>query len=187
MSLLTIGRSLFMGYNRDTQWTKYLIMDLVEECVTAPQMMAEIISTLQMEKKKMAVQSQKGFIGAPDLLEWLVQKWGIPFRRAKVAMEKAVKYSENEGQEKVSFPSLKRAFREADLDYPLNEKMMVEVQEPAVIVSRRKAVGGTAPEALQKNILSLTRFEQNLQRWLSQTRKQQSLARTRLAEMEGSL
>jgi argininosuccinate lyase len=42
-SLLSIGKALFLGYNRDTQWTKYLIMDLVDECLSAPRLMGEII------------------------------------------------------------------------------------------------------------------------------------------------
>lgn len=35
VSLLSTGRSLFAGYNRDTQWTKYWIMDVVDECQPA--------------------------------------------------------------------------------------------------------------------------------------------------------
>jgi len=31
MSLLSSGKALFVGYNRETQWTKYWIMDLVDE------------------------------------------------------------------------------------------------------------------------------------------------------------
>ena len=41
-SFLSIGKALFMGYNRDTQWTKYWIMDLVEETQPALSVMADI-------------------------------------------------------------------------------------------------------------------------------------------------
>ena len=109
MSLLSIGKALFLGYNRDTQWTKYLIMDLVDECAPAPKIMEEIINSLQVDKKKMASLCQRGFIAAPDLLERVVQEGNISFRQGKGALEKAVKYSEAEGVEHISTFALQRA------------------------------------------------------------------------------
>lgn len=99
-SLLSIGKSLFLGYNRDTQWTKYLIIDLIDECSLAPRVMSEIVATLQVNEKKAAALCQMGFIAAPDLLELLVQKESLPFRQAKAVVEKAVKYSEGKGRGK---------------------------------------------------------------------------------------
>jgi hypothetical protein len=37
-SILSIGKALFLGYNRDTQWTKYLVMDLLTNA-SRPQLM----------------------------------------------------------------------------------------------------------------------------------------------------
>jgi len=187
VSLLSIGRSLFLGYNRDTQWTKYLIMDLVDECLPAPKVMSEILASLRIDKKAMAAACQRGFIQAPDLLERIVQDWQLPFRQAKAAVEKAVKYSEAEGAEWISFSAWKRALKEEGLSRKIDERIVLTAQEPRLIVSRRKAIGGTSPQALQKNVLSMNRSLQILPRWLSQKRKQQSLAKTRLAEMERSL
>jgi len=187
MSLLSTGRSLFLGYNRDTQWTKYLIMDLVDECLPAPRVMSEIIASLQVNEKKMAALCQKRFITAPELLERLVQDRGLPFRQAKAAVEKAVRYSEAEGAESVSISSLKRALKEEDLSLKIDERFVRLAQDPELIVSRRNAIGGTSAQALPKNIFSVSHQMQILRRWISQKRKQQSLAKTRLAEMERNL
>jgi argininosuccinate lyase len=186
-SLLSIGKALFLGYNRETQWTKYLIMDLIDECFYAPRVLSEIIASLQINEKEMAALCQKRFIAAPDLLERIVQEWAVPFRKAKAAMEKAVRYSEVQGGEWVSISSLKRALKEESLDLNIDERGILAAQEPRLIVSRRKAIGGTSPEALQKNFLSVSRQLQILQGWLKEKRNKQSLAKSRLAEMERDL
>jgi argininosuccinate lyase len=184
-SLLSIGKSLFLGYNRDTQWTKYLIMDLVDECLFTPQLMGEIIGSLKINRKEMAEKCQAGFITAPDLLEQLVQGFKVPFRQVKEAMEKAVKYSEEEGVEFVTWGALRRALQEKNIRIDLGEKLIVAAQDPRLMVSRRKAVGGTSKEALQKNIFSLTQSLLVSRRWVAQKERQQSRAQARLVKMEG--
>jgi len=104
-----------------------------------------------------------------------------------LAVEKAVRYSEAEGLDQVSFAAMKRALNEESLNLKIDERSVQAAQEAKDIVSRRKALGGTAPRALQENILSLSRGIQLLQKWLSQKRKHQFLAKTKLAEMERNL
>jgi len=186
-SLLSIGKANFLGYNRDTQWTKYLIMDLIDESFPAPGLMSEIIASLRVNEKEMAALCQKRFIMAPDLLERIVQGWGVPFRQAKVAVEKAVKYSEAEGLEQVSASALKRALQEEGLKLELDARAVQTAQEARTIVSRRKAIGGTSPQALQKNIISVSGQLQFIQRWLREKRNQQSMAIARLTKMERNL
>jgi len=186
-SLLSMGKANFLGYNRDTQWTKYLIMDLIDECFYGPRIMSEIVSSLQINKSQMAALSQKRFIAAPDLLERIIQEWGAPFRKAKVAVEKAVKYSEAEGFEHLSLSALKRALKEEGLNLKVDARVVQAAQEPRNIVSRRKAIGGTSPQALQKNTRFVSRQLQVMQKWIVQRRKQQAAAKTCQAELEKNL
>ncbi len=186
-SLLSMGKANFLGYNRDTQWTKYLIMDLIDECFYGPRIMSEIVSSLQINESQMAALSQKRFIAAPDLLERIIQEWGAPFRKAKVAVEKAVKYSEAEGFEHLSLSALKRALKEEGLNLKVDARVVQAAQEPRNIVSRRKAIGGTSPQALQKNTRFVSRQLQVMQKWIVQRRKQQAAAKTCQAELEKNL
>jgi argininosuccinate lyase len=186
-SLLSIGKALFLGYNRDTQWTKYLIMDLIDECFSAPRVISEIIASLRINQKEMVSLCRKRFIAAPDLLERIVQEWGVPFRKAKVAMERAVKYSEADGGEYISAAALNRALKEEGLGLKMDERGILAAQEPREIVCRRKTIGGSSPQALQKNFLSASGQLQILQRWLGEKINKQSLAKIRLAEMERNL
>jgi argininosuccinate lyase len=181
-SLLSIGKSLFLGYNRDTQWTKYLIMDLVDECLAAPQILAEILNSLEVNIEKMTSHCRKSFITAPDLLERIVQEGNMSFRRAKAALEQAVKYSEAEGIEHISTIALRRALKEEGLNERIDEKIIALSQEPQKIVSRRKGIGGTSPQTLEKNILSLNRSLDRCNKWVTKKKSQQGAALWRLAE-----
>ena len=183
-SLLSIGKANFLGYNRDTQWAKYLIMDLVDESIPAPKLMSEIIASLRVNEKEMATLCQERFISAPDLLERIVQDWGVPFRKAKVAVEKAVRYSEAEGGQQVSISALRRAAKEEGINLKIDAKFVQAAQESRDIVSRRKVIGGTSPQALQRSIVSIFRQSQSIQRWLTEKRKQQSAAKNQLIRAE---
>jgi argininosuccinate lyase len=184
VSLTSIGRSLFLGYNRDTQWSKYLIMDLTEECLPCLGIMSGVVGSLRVRKEKMVSLSSKGFIGTPDLVERLVQEWELPFRKAKIAVEKAVRDSESEGLEKVSFGALERALKEEGINLQIGEKFVLESQKAEHIVSRRKTIGGTSRQALERNFVSLEERLQDMRKWLQQKRKQENRAKNLLAEIE---
>ncbi len=134
-ALISVGRSLFLGYNRDTQWTKYYIMDLVDETLPAPGVAAEILSSLQVNRMKAAALCEKGFIAAPDLLEELVQKEALPFRRAKVLVEKAVKYSEGKGAARVLPWALQKALQEDGLDLALERRPVLRQLEDGLEIA----------------------------------------------------
>jgi argininosuccinate lyase len=186
-SILSIGKSLFLGYNRDTQWTKYLIMDLIDECLAAPQILAEILNSLGVDRERMTSHCRESFIGAPDLLERIVQEGNMSFRRAKAALERAVKYSEAEGVEHISTDALRRAMKEEGLREKIDEKIITLAQEPQEIVSRRKGIGGPSPQALEENILSLSRSLALCQRGVTKNKRQNSAAFRLLARMERNL
>ncbi|OGP69077.1 MAG: argininosuccinate lyase, partial [Deltaproteobacteria bacterium RBG_13_47_9] len=84
MSLLSAGKALFTGYNRDTQWTKYWIMDLLEETRPTLSVMTEVVRLLWVNKDEMLRQAQKEFTGATALMEWMVQQGFLPLRKAKM-------------------------------------------------------------------------------------------------------
>jgi argininosuccinate lyase len=186
-SLLSIGKALFLGYNRDSQWTKYLIMDLIDECLAAPQLMGEIIVSLRVKPKEMGARSQKGFITAPELLEQMVQERKIPFRQAKEAVERAIRYAEEEGLEVIPLPLLQKASQKAGLEIKLTESFVEKAQKGGACISKRTAVGGPSPRSLNRNISILGQTLQEFHRWLKQKSAQQSLSKGKLARMERAI
>jgi argininosuccinate lyase len=187
VSLTSIGRSLFLGYNRDTQWTKYLIMDLMDECLPAVEVMSGIIDSLKIKEERMAILATKGFIGAPDLVEKLVQDGNLPFRKAKIIVERAVRYTEAAGMDQVSSAALGKALEEEESSLKISERFVQETQEPEFIVSQRKTIGGTSRGAMGKNMFALRGKLKSMGKWLGQKRGQEERAKVHLAKLERNI
>ncbi|MBU0619253.1 argininosuccinate lyase [Patescibacteria group bacterium] len=172
--LLGLGKANFIGFNRDSQWTKYLIMDLVDECLPAPKVMAGVIETMTVNKKKMAFWCQVGFVGATSLLEQLVAKYKIPFRQAKIVMEKAIKHSK--GKNKVSYSALKQAFKSENLKLNINPKQVQAWQDPIQIIKLAKSFGGPSSQSLKKSSTILLKQIEGLGGWLEKKLNQKQKA-----------
>jgi argininosuccinate lyase len=179
-----MGKALFLGYNRETQWSTYLIMDLVDECLSSPALMGEIILTLKVNRKEMAARAQKGFIAAPELVEQIVQEWKIPFRQAKGAVERAIRYAEREGAEALSLPAMQRALQEEGIKIKPGEAFIRRAQEARDFLAKRAAEGGPSPRSLDRSISRLNQTLRKSRSWLHRKVRQQSAAKANLARME---
>ena len=165
MSLLSIGKGNFIGYNRDSQWTKYIIMDLVNECLPASVVMAGVLETMAINVKTMEQWCHKGFIGTTTVMEQLVQTSHIPMREAKIMVEKLVKASS--GGDKV--------------------EGYIPWQEPKTIISLTKSYGSAGKNSM-KTMLKL--FKKKLHQhkaWLIQKRLEKEKAQALLARLITSL
>ena len=187
VSLMSLGRSLFVGYNRDSQWSKYLIMDILNECLPSPNIMGGIIESLEINADEMKNQCRKGFITATPLLELMIRKWNIPFRQGKVMMEKAVKYSEEEGVEKVTHSALEKALKELNMDIEISASEVEEFQDPLKILYREKTKGGIAPEAVRTNLDLLYDKLDHHRNWREKRRNEEKRAKEELEAVEQSL
>jgi argininosuccinate lyase len=187
VSLLSIGKGLFMGYNRDTQWTKYWVMDLVDESKPALSVMTDVIRLLQVNKTQMLKQAQEEFLGATSLMEWLIRHSSIPMRKAKMLMEKAVKYSEKEGRGKVSYQSLKKAFAEMKINISITEKDVEEMQRPEKILAQTLSIGTPSEKRVKEHITSLQKQIKTKRDWLIHKRNGIEKAKALIFKMEKQL
>jgi argininosuccinate lyase len=187
VSLLSAGKALFMGYNRDTQWTKYWIMDLVDESKPALSVMTDIIRLLQVNKTQMLKRAQEEFLGATPLMEWLVGHGNLPMRKAKMVVEKAVKYSEKEGREKVSHQSLKKALAEMKINIPVKEEDVNEIQRPERVMTQALSFGTPSEKRIKEGIASLRKKVQVNGNWLIGKRRGIERAKALIFRMEKEL
>jgi len=187
VSLLSVGKALFMGYNRDTQWAKYWIMDLVEESKPALSVMAEVIQLLKVNKAQMLKQAQEEFLGATSLMEWMVRHGSLPLRKAKMVVERAVKYSEQEGRGKVSYQSLKKALGEMKIHIQITERNVEETQRPERILTQTSSIGTPSEKKVKENIASLRKKVQANRDWLTHKRKGIEKAKALIFKMEKQL
>ena len=187
VSLLSAGKALFMGYNRDTQWTKYWIMDLVDESKPSLSVMTDVIRLLQINEAQMLTQAEEEFAGATSLMEWMVRLGPLPMRKAKMAVERAVKYSEKEGEGKISFESLKKALAEMKINIPVNEEDVEEIQRPERILAQAQSVGTPSDKRVKENIASLQKKVKGHKDWLIHKRMDIEKAKELIFKMEKQL
>jgi argininosuccinate lyase len=187
VSLLSTGKALFMGFNRDTQWTKYWIMDLVDESKPALSVMTDVIRLLQVNKTQMLKQAQEEFLGATTLMEWLIRHGPLPMRKAKMVMERAVKYSEKEGRKKVTYQSLKKALTEMKVNISIKEKDVEKIQRPERVLTETPSMGTPSEKRVKENIASLQKKIQANKGWLIHKRMGIEKAKAFIFKMEKQL
>jgi argininosuccinate lyase len=187
MSLLSAGKALFMGYNRESQWTKYWIMDLIDESRLAPFVMRDVVDGLQVDKARMARAARTKFIGTTTLMEWLVQAHGLPLRKAKILVEKAVKYSEGEGLEEVSTRSLERALHEMKIRVSISRDEIEKIQKPEAILFPPRSIGTPFLKRVDENMASLKKRIKAHKDWLTFKRRGIQKATSLVARMEKQL
>ncbi|MFH0811531.1 MAG: argininosuccinate lyase [Pseudomonadota bacterium] len=185
--LFSMSRSFFVGYNRDSQWSKYVIMDVLHETMEAPTIMAAILDTLSINHEKAKELCYQGFITATDLMEAIVNDFALPLRQGKTLIEKAVKYSESQKTEIVSPEGIKQALQEMDLPLDISSDFIRERQEPALVVERRKAIGGPSSEDLERAISELASRLEKQKHWLQDKTDHIQSAKIKLEEMENDL
>ncbi len=184
VSLLSVGKGLFMGYNRDTQWTKYWVMDLVEETKPAVFVMAEVIRLLEVNRAQMIRRTQEGFLSATFLMEWMVTQGHLPLRKAKMVAERAVRYSEKEAQGEISYQGLHKALKEMGVDLHVTEKDIRRIQRPGEILSQHLAIGMPSAKRIQENLASLRERIRKSRAWLILKEKNIKKAMALMERME---
>jgi argininosuccinate lyase len=91
MALLTVLKGLPMTYNRDLQEDKEPVFDSVDTVTQSLAVMVELLPGLSFNREILGHATEKGFMTATDLAEYLVRK-NIPFRQAHAIVGRAVAY-----------------------------------------------------------------------------------------------
>jgi argininosuccinate lyase len=187
VTLSSLGDSLFAGYNRDTQWSKYPIVDVIDECKPALKVMKDIITSLTFNREAALKCCEKGFIAATDVLEWLVKTHVLPLREAKVAVEKAVAYSEEEGSETITPRALKRSLREIQRTVSFKDRDVISCQKPKRVIQERVAAGGPSPQAMRAGLNRFKRALKKQREWLEKRFNQIEQAQKEVRKITRSL
>ena len=74
-------KSLPLAYNKDLQEDKEGMFDTVETILNSLDVLAGMLSSLQVNKEKMQESTEKDFSNATELADYLAGK-GLPFREA---------------------------------------------------------------------------------------------------------
>ncbi len=187
VTLSSLGNSLFVGYNRDSQWSKYPIMDVIDECKPSLKVMKEIITSLTFNREAALTCCERGFIAATDVMEWLVQTHSLPLREAKVAVEKAVAYSERGGSKTITPQALKRALGEMKRAVSFKDSDLSSCQKPKRVIQERVVPGGPSPQTMRTGLNRFKRALKKQRGWLEDRLNQIELAQKEVKKITKSL
>ena len=150
VALLTVGKGLASGYQRDLQEDKEPCFDSVDTLLLALPVAAGAVATLRLEEERMAAALSWDLL-ATDLAEHLVGR-GLPFRDAHRVAGEVFAHCERES---VPPPSLDlAALRRFS---PVFDDGVREVWDYRRSVERRAVRGGAAPAAVREQITAARR------------------------------
>ncbi len=146
ISLLTLMKSLPLAYNKDMQEDKEPLFDTIDTVKGSLKIFADMIAQMKVRAENMRVAAARGFSTATDVADYVVRK-GIPFRNAHEIVGKTVRYC-IENQKDIPELTLEefRQFSEV-IDKDIYDYVTLEAS-----VNARRATGGTAREAVEREI-----------------------------------
>ncbi len=149
ISLLTLMKSLPLAYNKDMQEDKEPLFDTIDTVKGSLKIFADMIAEMQVKADNMRIAAARGFSTATDVADYCVRK-GLPFRQAHEVVGKTVRYCVETGKD---IPELSldefRQFSEL-IDTDIYDYVTLEAS-----VNARKATGGTAREAVERELARL--------------------------------
>ncbi len=151
--LLSIQKGAMSGYNRDTQTSKYLIMDLIRECESAPLILQGVLESLTVNHKKMKELSETDFMNATDIADHLARKLNLPFRECYHLTAKSVKLSAPEL--KITNEALRKTLEEIGQPAEIADDMN-NMQEPLKLIEQRLHHGSPSPEQTRLQVKEFT-------------------------------
>ena len=146
LGLLTVMKSLPLAYNKDLQEDKEGMFDTVETILNSLDVLAGMLSSMQVNKAKMQQSTENDFSNATELADYLAEK-GLPFREAHEIVGKLVLDSIKHGKNIQDWD-----LEELQAYHPLIEEDIYIYLRPETAVRRRNSLGGTGFEQVKFQI-----------------------------------
>jgi argininosuccinate lyase len=135
--LLTVMKSLPLAYNKDLQEDKEGMFDTVETILNSLDVLAGMLSSLQVNKEKMQESTEKDFSNATELADYLAGK-GLPFREAHEVVGRLVLDSIKSAKNIQDW-----TLEELQTYHSLIAEDIYVYLQPKTAVQRRNSLGGT--------------------------------------------
>lgn len=130
------------GFNRDSQMTKYAVMDVLRECLPAPLVLKGAMESLTIHKEVMTQRLKTGFLAAADFADSLSRELGLPFRAAYDITASAVRRSGDEGV--ITAQGAAAAMKESGHGAKLPPNLLARFSDPERVVELRQHTGAPA-------------------------------------------
>ena len=181
MEILSLAKASLSGYNRDTQWTKYVVIDLFDEVRYAPIIFANVISTIKVNQAEMRKRCTENFITAVDIADYIAQEKQIPFRKAYKIVSEVVLECEDRGQ--VDLNTLNsRLMQLGKKNLKIRKTEWALLASPERLAERKNHIGAPGPDAFIRNLDRLTRELKTKLQWYERKQNQKDSALLLLKE-----
>lgn len=145
-SLLALLKGLPLGYNRDLQHDKELVLPALEATHECLLVAATAVDHAHFDTARCRAEAGKGYLNATDLADLLVAA-GVPFRDAHEVVGRAVNRAVELGVELHELPEDEQRTLLPQLDGELAQRLAVDA-----VLQRRDVLGGTAPERVAAEV-----------------------------------
>jgi argininosuccinate lyase len=152
--LLATLKGLPSTYDKDLQEDKEPLFDAYDTLTMALPVMAGLVASLRLRPERLAAQLEGGLL-ATELADYLVRR-GVPFREAHHLVGQAVRLAETRGVELTALTA-------ADLQ-TIDERFgddAAAVLSVEAALAARTVIGGTAPDALEAQLVAARAAVQN--------------------------
>ena len=146
ISLLTAMKGLPLSYNKDMQEDKEALFDAVDTVEICLLVMARLLGNVSFSSERMRAASEKGFLTATDLADYLVRK-GMTFREAHEVVGKIVLFAIENKKElhELTLHEMKSFTIRIDED-------VYDWLDTISCINRRNIPGGTGSDMVRKSI-----------------------------------
>jgi argininosuccinate lyase len=148
--VLSTLKALPSAYDKDLQGDKVPLFRAFDALMSSLPIVAAVVRTLRVHPEAMAAALDEELMAA-DLADHLVLQ-GVPFRRAHEVIGRWVRLSLEQARPLRSF-----SLDELRALHPAFTEEVTRFLDPSHSVSRRRAIGGTAPESVAEQLASARR------------------------------
>ena len=160
VSLLVTLKGLPTGYQRDLQEDKEPVFAAHDQALAMVEVAAGAVAATRIHAERMRAAALDPALVATEAADYLVAR-GVPFREAHEIVGQVVREAERRGQSWVTLPLTKLKTYSPVFDADLHAALTVESA-----LARRRASGGTAPDAVRAALADCKRRLQQLEETL---------------------
>lgn len=146
MGLLTTLKGLPLAYNKDMQEDKEAVFDALDTVLMCLEVFTPMLATMKVNQETTYKASQKGFINATDLADYLTKK-GMPFRMAYKIVGQIVADCIEKNCVLDEYP-----LEEYQEYTPLFEEDLYKEISLETCVGKRNSAGGASPKSVLTQI-----------------------------------
>ena len=156
-NMLALLKGLPLAYDRDLQEDKEVLFDAVDTASDCLVLAGRVVATLRVHADKMKAATAQGFLTATEVADVLVRQ-GIAFAQAHEQVGKLVRHCVDRNK---TFADL--TLIEARGIIPTWDRNLAKTAVSAEMsVSRKRAIGGTAPAQVERQLANASRSLQLL-------------------------